>query len=66
MSLAAINVARLELGLDHEKLSRNSYVRRAYNRWLVGQLLAKLGLMGRFTLNHARVRQVVRMGSMTD
>ena len=65
MSLAAISVARLEIGLDHEELSLNSYVRRAYNRLLVGQLLAKLGLMGRFTLNHTRVRQVVRMGSMT-
>ena len=32
MSLAAINVARLEIGPDHEELSRNSYVRRAYNR----------------------------------
>lgn len=65
MSLAAINVARLESVLYHEGLSLNSYVRRAYNRWLVGQLLSKLGLTDRFPLNHTRVRQVVRMGSMT-
>ena len=65
MSVAAVNVARLEIALRHDDLSLNSYVRRAYNRWLVGELLTKLGLTSRFPLNHSRVQQVVRMGSMT-
>lgn len=64
MSLAAVNVARLEMLLYHEGLSLVSYVRRAYNRWLVTQLLSQLGLMRRFGLNHPQVERVIRMGSI--
>lgn len=64
MSLAAVGVARLELRLDEEALSLTSYVRQAYNRWLVGQLLSQLGLGRRYGLNHPKVEQVIRIGSM--
>lgn len=64
MSFAAVNLARLEILLYHEGLSLNSYIRRTYNRWLARELLARLGLNRRFGLNHPRVQQVVRMGSM--
>lgn len=65
MSLAAVNVARLEmLRCDEERLTLTSYVRQAYNRWLVGQLLSQLGLRRRYGLNHPKVEQVIRMGSM--
>jgi hypothetical protein len=64
MSFAAVNVARLELLLYHEGLSLVSYVRRAYNRWLVTQLLSQLGLMRRFGLNHPQVERVIRLGSI--
>lgn len=64
MSFAAVNLARLEILLYHEGLSLNSYIRRAYNRWFARELLARLGLKRRFGLNHPKVQQVVRMGSM--
>ena len=63
-SLAAVNLARLEILLYHEGVSLVSYVRRCYNRWLVAQLLSRLGLRGRFGLNHPQVQQVVRLGSI--
>ena len=62
MSLAAVNVARLEIMLYHEGLSLASYVRRAYNAWLVAQLLSQLGLSRRFGLNHPQVARVIRRG----
>ena len=65
MSLAAINLARLRISRSEEAMSITNCVRRAYNRWLVGHLLSRLGLRARFGLNHPRVRQVIRMGSMT-
>lgn len=64
MSFAAVNVARLEMLLYHEGLSLVSYVRQAYNRWLVSQLLSQLGLKRRFGLNHPQVERVIRMGSI--
>jgi len=64
MSLAAVGLAQLEIQLGEEPLSLGSYVRRAYNRWLAGQLLSKLDLAARFGINHPRVQQVVRMGSI--
>lgn len=67
MSLAAVNVARLEmLHCAAERLTLTSYVRQAYNRWLVGQLLSQLGLRRRYGLNHPKVERVIRMGSMAD
>lgn len=64
MSLAAVNVARLEMVLSEEALSLTSYVRQAYNGWLVLQLLLQLGLNRRFGLNHPQVERVIRMGSI--
>lgn len=64
MSLAALNVARLEMLLYEARLSLTSYVREAYNRWLVGRLLRQLGLSRRFGLNHPQVERVIRMGSL--
>lgn len=63
-SLAAVNLARLEILLYHEGVSLVSYVRRCYNRYLVVQLLSRLGLRRRFGLNHPQVQQVVRLGSI--
>ena len=62
MSLAAVNLARLEmvaLGL-----SFNSYVRRAYNRFLVGSLLVQLGLKAEFELTDPVIEAVVNTGRM--
>lgn len=64
MSLATVNVARLEMLLYHTGLSLASYVRRAYNAWLVAQLLSQLGLSKRFGLTHPQVARVIRMGSI--
>jgi len=65
MSLAAVNVARLCIGRSKKAVSMNSYLRQAYNRWLAGHLLSRLGLEARFGINHPQVQQVIRMGSMT-
>ena len=48
MSLAAVNVARMEM--VSLGVSFNSYVRRAYNRFLVGSLLEQLGLEAEYGL----------------
>ena len=64
MSLAAINLARLHVLHSEEAMSISNCVRQAYNRWLAGHLLSRLGLRDRFGLNHPRVQQVIRMGSM--
>lgn len=64
MSLAAVNVARLEMLLYEQGISLASYVRRAYNAHLVGHLLTQLGLRRRYGLNHPQVEQVIRMGSI--
>lgn len=64
MSLAAVNFARLRILRSEKTISMNSYVRQAYNRWLAGHLLSKLGLQARFGINHPQVQRVVRMGSM--
>lgn len=62
MSLAAVNMARLEMLLSEEALSLTSYVREAYNRRLVALLLSQLGLSRRFGLNHPQVERVIRRG----
>jgi hypothetical protein len=62
MSLAAVNLARLEmvaLGV-----SFNSYVRRAYNRFLVASLLEQLGLEAEFGLTDPVIEAVVNTGRM--
>jgi len=64
VSLAAVNVARLEMLLSDEVISLTSYVRQAYNGWLVGHLLSQLGLRRRFGLNHPQVERVIHMGSI--
>jgi hypothetical protein len=65
MSLAAINLARLRILHSEKAISISNCVRQAYNRWLAGHLLSRLGLRSRFGLNHPQVQQVIRMGSRT-
>lgn len=62
MSFAAVNLGRLlcqKAGLSFE-----SYVREAYNRFLVGQLFSQLGLGAEFDLSHPAVQQVIQTGRM--
>lgn len=62
MSLAAVNLARVEM--SEQGISFNSYVREAYNRFLVSSLLEQLGLESEYDLNHPRVQQVIQVGRM--
>ena len=62
MSLAAVNVARMEM--VSLGVSFNSYVRRAYNRFLVGSLLEQLGLEAEYGLKDPVIEAVVNTGRM--
>lgn len=62
MSLAAVNLARLEM--NEQGISFNSYVRLAYNRFLVSRLFEQLGLESEYDLNHPGVQQVIHVGHM--
>jgi hypothetical protein len=62
MSLAAVNLARAQM--SEQGLSFNSYVRLAYNRFLVSRLFEQLGLESEYDLNHPGVQQVIHVGCM--
>lgn len=62
MSFAAVNLGRLLCA--KAGLSLASYVREAYNRFLVGRLFSQLGLGAEFDLSHPGVQQVVQTGRM--
>ncbi len=62
MSLAAVNLARLEMAALG--VSFNSYVRRAYNRFLVVSLLEQLGLETEYGLKDPVIEAVVNTGRM--
>jgi hypothetical protein len=62
MSLAAVNLARLEM--SEQGCGFNSYVRLAYNRFLVSRLFEQLGLESEYDLNHPGVQQVLHVGRM--
>jgi hypothetical protein len=64
MSLTAVSLGRASILLSKQKISMNSFIRRAYNRWLTTKLLSKLGLNSKFDLNHPRIQQVIRIGDM--
>jgi hypothetical protein len=64
MSLTAVSLAQASMLSSKQKISMNDFVRRAYNRWLTGHLLFKLGLNSEFELNNPKIQQVIRMGSM--
>lgn len=62
MSLSAVNLARVEM--SEQGISFNSYVREAYNRFLISRLLEQLGLEAEFDLNHPGVQEVIGVGRM--
>lgn len=62
MSFAAVNLGRLLC--VKAGLSLTSYVREAYNRFLVGRLFSQLGLRAEFGLSHPGVQQVIQTGRM--
>jgi len=62
MSLASVNLARAQM--SEQGISFNSYVRLAYNRFLVSRLLEQLGLASDYDLNHPGVQQVLHVGCM--
>ncbi len=62
MTLAAVNLARLLS--QRAGLSLTSYVREAYNRFLVGRLLTELSLEAEFALSHPGVQKVIQTGRM--
>jgi len=62
MSLSAVNLARVEM--SEQGISFNSYVRLAYNRFLVTRLFEQLGLDAEYDLNHPGVQQVIQVGRM--
>ncbi len=62
MSLAAVNLVRMELAQTGG--SFNSYVRRAYNTFLVGRLLDQLGLWAEFDLKDPLIVEVIETGRM--
>lgn len=62
MSLAAVNLVRMELAKSGG--SFNSYVRFAYNRYLVGRLLEQLGLEAEFDLKDPSIVEVIETGRM--
>ena len=62
MSLAAVNLVRMELAQTGG--SFNSYVRRAYNKFLVGRLLEQLGLWAEFDLKDPLIVEVIETGRM--
>ena len=62
MSLAAVNLARLEIA--QQGISFNSYVRRLYNGFLVERLLEQLGLKAEFDLKDPVIQEVIDIGRM--
>jgi hypothetical protein len=64
MSFAAVNLGRLLC--RKADLSLESYVREAYNRFLVGRLFSQLGLGAEFNLSHPGVQQVIQTGRMNS
>lgn len=62
MSLSAVNLARVEM--SKQGLCFNSYVRQAYNRFLVLRLFEQLGLEAEYDLTHPGVEQVIHLGRM--
>lgn len=62
MSFAAVNLLRLLAA--KAGCSLRSYVREAYNQFLVGRLFSQLGLEAEFDLLHPGVQQVIQTGRM--
>ncbi len=62
MSLAAVNLVRLEMGQQGDCF--NNYVRRSYNRFLVERLLLQLGLEAEFRITDPLIVEVIETGLM--
>ena len=62
MSFAAVNLVRLMC----QKFggSINSYVREAYNTFIVENLITQLSLEAEFDISHPRIRPVIQIGRM--
>lgn len=60
MSVAAVNLGRLVS--RRVSLSLTSYVREAYNAFLVGQLLSELSLEADFEISHPGIERVIQTG----
>jgi hypothetical protein len=65
MSLTAVNLARVSIERSKKAISISTFIRRAYNRWLITRFLSKLSLKAQIGLKHPKVQQVIRMGSMS-
>ncbi len=62
MSFAAVNLVRL---MCHKfGGSINSYVREAYNTFIVEKLISQLSLEAEFDIRHPRIQPVIQIGSM--
>ncbi|MGH7928126.1 MAG: transposase [Candidatus Binatia bacterium] len=62
MSMAAVNLGRL---VSHRaSISLGSYVREAYNTFLVGRLLSELSLGAEFRISHPRIQEVIQTGRL--
>lgn len=64
MSLAAINLARLQMKQNQSIRSFNDFTRRAYNRKLLNWFLEQLSPEAKFDINHAQIQQVCQFGCM--
>lgn len=60
MSVAAVNLGRLVS--RRVSLSLTSYVREAYNAFLVGRLLSELSLEADFEVSHSGIERVIQTG----
>lgn len=64
MSLAAVNLAQLKMELNPAVKSMNGFVRRAYNQRLVKWLFSQLSSEAEFQLNHPKVQQAIKLGTL--
>ncbi len=64
LSLAAINLARLEIKEKNDTRSLNDLSRKAYNKRFLIWLFDKLSLKAQFDLNQKRCQKAIRYGLM--
>lgn len=63
-SLAAVNLARLEMKQNQTTRSFNSMTRKAYNKRLITFLFDKLSLNDHFDLNNPSIQQAILLGEI--
>lgn len=62
MSLAAINLARLEMKQTQTTRSLNNFTRRAYNRKLLNWFLEQLSPEAKFDINQTQIQRICQFG----